>query len=72
MREPENDNPALAERQDALTSLLVLLALVQAGDWRAPIIALPGPAAPAAPAAPATPGDSAQPSPPAPPDPPRA
>ncbi|MFZ5585469.1 MAG: hypothetical protein ACOZHQ_06025 [Thermodesulfobacteriota bacterium] len=50
MPEPETDNPAvLAERQDALTSLLVLLALAQAGDWRSLRAALAAPApAPAA------------------------
>lgn len=50
MPEPETENPAvLAERQDALTSLLVLLALAQAGDWRSLRAALAAPApAPAA------------------------
>lgn len=46
MLEPENDTQDLAERQDALTSLLVLLSLVQAGDWASLLRALPasGPA----------------------------
>ncbi|MFH1057443.1 MAG: hypothetical protein V1797_02040 [Pseudomonadota bacterium] len=70
MREPDNDNPALAERQDALTSLLVLLALVQAGDWRGALAALPSPAA--APAAPADPTGPPKPNPRQPKAPPQA
>ncbi|MCA1905237.1 MAG: hypothetical protein LDL11_01445 [Desulfarculus sp.] len=46
MREPDTETAVPAETQDALTSLLVLLVLAQAGDWPALAAALPRPAAP--------------------------
>ena len=49
MRDPEPEPPVSAEAQDALTSLLVLVALAQAGDWQTLIAALPPRPAPARP-----------------------
>lgn len=45
MLKPEIDNQSLSERQDLLTSLLVLLSLAQAGDWSPLRAALAAPAA---------------------------
>lgn len=65
MREPDTETAVPAEAQDALTSLLVLLVLAQAGDWPALAAALPRPPAPERPASPP------EPTPPPPGDPPR-
>lgn len=52
MLDPEPETSVSAEAQDALTSLLVLMVLAQAGDWPSLTAALPRPPAPECPAPP--------------------
>jgi|GEM_PF-5752405 len=55
MLDPESETSVSAEAQDALTSLLVLMVLAQAGDWPALTAALPRPSAPGSTASPPEP-----------------